>query len=86
LPKNRITVDEKPEIYANPYWRGAANAITQSRRFLLGAKVVGKLPFGRLFVVLALAVASLLVSYAIVAEWPDRVSAGVPPGASRPAN
>jgi hypothetical protein len=52
----------------------------------LGAKVVGTLPFGRLLVVLALAVASLLVSYAIVAEWPDRVSAGVPPGASRPAN
>jgi hypothetical protein len=53
---------------------------------LLGAKVVGTLPFGRLLVVLALAVASLLVSYVIVAEWPDRVSAGVPPGASRPAN
>jgi len=44
------------------------------------------LPFGRLLVVLALAVASLLVAYAIVTEWPDRVSAGVPPGASRLAN
>jgi hypothetical protein len=54
----------------------------------LGAKVVGTLPFGRLLVVLALTVVSLLVSYAIMAEWPDRVSAGVPrePGASRPAN
>ena len=36
--------------------------------------------------VLALAVASLLVSYAILAEWPDKASAGVPPGAVRPAN
>ena len=44
------------------------------------------MPFGRLLVVVALAVASLLVSYAIVAEWPDRVLAGVPPGVSRPAN
>ena len=52
----------------------------------MGAKVVGTLPFGGLLVVLALAVASLLVSYAIVAEWPDRGSAGVPPGAVRPAN
>jgi hypothetical protein len=52
----------------------------------VGARVVGTLPFGGLLVVLALAVASLLVSYAIVAEWPDRGSAGVPPGAVRPAN
>jgi len=52
----------------------------------LGAKVVGTLPFARLLIVLALAVASLAASYAIVAEWPDSVSAGVPPGASRPAN
>ncbi len=51
------------------------------------AKVVGALPLRRVFVVLALAILSLLVSYAIVAMSPDRAATGKldAPGIGAPA-
>ena len=42
----------------------------------MAAKVVGTLPLRRVFAVLALAVLSLLVSYAIVAMSPDLAATG----------
>jgi hypothetical protein len=53
----------------------------------LVAKVVGTLPLRRAFVVLALAILSLLVSYAIVAMSPDRAATGKldAPGIGAPA-
>jgi hypothetical protein len=53
----------------------------------LVAKVVGTLPLRRVFVILALAILSLLVSYAIVAMSPDRAATGKldAPGIGAPA-
>jgi hypothetical protein len=70
---NRITVDEKFRQIL--YWRSVTDANTQSRSFPLIAEVLGALPLRRAFAVLALAVLSLLVSYAIVAVSPDRAPA-----------
>jgi len=53
----------------------------------LVAKVVGALPLRRMFVVVALAMLSLLASYAIVALSPDRAATGKlgAPGVGAPA-